>query len=287
MTAISPSANCGVEHPTVTDRVSGLHTPVGRVLVIARFPVKSLAGERLRQVPVTDRGIAGDRWWAAYTADGGIASGKTTRRFRRVEGLFACRAHLPGPDPAADRVDAVPSILFPDGTELRADAPAASDQLSALAGRELALRPQASIRHHDESAVHLITTAAVRRLEHLVDGPVDPARFRANFELDVEGVGFPEDDWAGCHLTVGDSVELCLGPAMPRCVMVGNAQPHAGLNDDPQLLKTIGRHHGVTFGLQATVVRTGTVRCGDTATLIPPHDSVPLPVYPAPRPNPL
>lgn len=249
--------------PTVTDREPGLPKPVGRVVALARFPVKSLAGERLQQGSVTDRGIAGDRWWAAYTADGGIASGKTTRRFRRVDGLFACQARLPGPG-----AEAVPSILFPDGTELRADEPSASEQLSALAGRELVLRPQTSIRHHDESAIHLLTTAAVRRLEQLLGRPVDPARFRANLELDVEGIGFPEDHWAGCHLTIGDEVELCLGPAMPRCVMVGNAQPHAGLNYDPRLLKTIGQHHGVTFGQQATVVRTGTARCGDTATLI-------------------
>ncbi|MFB9320932.1 MOSC domain-containing protein [Cryptosporangium minutisporangium] len=240
---------------------------VGRVTAIARYPVKSLAGERLRQAPVTERGVAGDRWWAAYTADGGIASGKTTRRFRRVERLFALRARLPEPTTGDD---AVPRILFPDGDELRADAPAASARLSAVAGRDLVLRPQTSIRHHDESAVHLITTAAVRRLAQLRGEPVDPARFRANLELDVEGVGFPEDDWAGCHLVIGDDVELCLGPAMPRCVMVGNAQPHAGLGDDPRLLKTIGRHHGVTFGLQATVVRTGTACVGDTAMLIPP-----------------
>jgi uncharacterized protein YcbX len=161
-------------------------------------------------------------------------------------------------------------ILFPDGAELRADAAAASNLLSALAREDLVLRPESSIRHHDESAVHLVTTAAVRRLGELVGEPVDPARFRANFVVDVEGVGFPEDDWAGFHLKIGDAVELCLGPAMPRCVMVGNAQPHGGLSDDPWLLKTIGRHHGVTFGLQATVVRTGTVRCGDPVTLTPP-----------------
>ena len=66
-------------------------------------------------------------------------------------------------------------------------------------------------------------------------------RASANFVVDVEGVGFPEDDWAGCHLAIGSAVELC-----------------------------VGQHHGVTFGLQATVVRTGTVCRDDTVTLIAP-----------------
>jgi len=60
---------------------------VGTVARLMRFPVKSLAGEELDTVDVEERGLAGDRWWAVHTADGGIGSGKTTRRFRRGDGL--------------------------------------------------------------------------------------------------------------------------------------------------------------------------------------------------------
>jgi len=236
--------------------------PVGRVAALARYPVKSMAGERLTQAVFTDSGIAGDRGWAAYTTDGGIGSGKTTRRFRRVEGLLDLRARLA---PAAGRV---PLVTFPDGGEHRADDPAASRALSALLGQPLRLRPQTVVPHHDESPVHLITTAAIRQLEQLLGEPIDAARFRANIVLDVDGAGFVEDDWQGRHLLIGDDVELCLGPPMPRCVMVGMPQPCNGLAPDTRLLKLLGRVHQVRFGLQASVVRGGIVREGDQATLM-------------------
>jgi uncharacterized protein YcbX len=52
----------------------------GRVLEVTRYPVKSMGGESLRRARVGDRGVEGDRVWAVYTADGGIGSGKRTRR---------------------------------------------------------------------------------------------------------------------------------------------------------------------------------------------------------------
>jgi uncharacterized protein YcbX len=53
---------------------------VGTVAQLARYPVKSMAGERLGEATVEHRGLVGDRGWAVYTADGGIGSGKRTRR---------------------------------------------------------------------------------------------------------------------------------------------------------------------------------------------------------------
>lgn len=97
---------------------------------------------------------------------------------------------------------------------------------------------------------------------------VDAARFRANIVLEVDGAAFVEDAWQGRELALGDEVVLRLGAGMPRCLMVGMPQPHDGLPGDARLLKTLGRVHQVAFGLQAAVVRAGTVRHGDTATLI-------------------
>ncbi len=86
--------------------------------------------------------------------------------------------------------------------------------------------------------------------------------------VDVDGVGFVEDSWKGRELALGDEVVLRLGPAMPRCVMVGHEQPHEGLPEEGRLLKTLGRAHDVEFGLQAFVARGGTVRLGDVARLL-------------------
>ncbi len=112
---------------------------VGHVSLLARYPVKSMGGELLAAAEVASRGVVGDRSWAAYTADGGIGSGKTTRRFQRVDGLLAFRARIE---------DTVPVVEFPDGRTHRADDPAAGPLLSQAAGQPLELRPESTVAHH-------------------------------------------------------------------------------------------------------------------------------------------
>ena len=68
-----------------------------RLLEIRRYPIKSLLGERLVTVDVGDRGLAGDRLWAIRDGDGKLGSGKNTRRFRRMLGLFELRGHFAEP----------------------------------------------------------------------------------------------------------------------------------------------------------------------------------------------
>jgi uncharacterized protein YcbX len=207
-----------------------------------------------------------------YTADGRIGSGKTTRRFRRIDGLLASRARLdlprvPGP------AQVVPVVVLPDGREYSADDPQASHALSTILHQPVQLRTEAAVPHHDESPVHLITTSAVRQLERLLGETVNPARFRANLVLEAGGTRFVDDQWRERHLAIGAEVILCLGPGMPRCAMVGVAQPHESLDPDGRLLALLGQVHGLRFGRQASVARPGVVRQGDRAYLIPvPED---------------
>lgn len=225
---------------------------VGRVGALARFPVKSLGGEDLDRAQVEDRGLVGDRLWAVYTEDGGLGSGKTTRRFRRIDGLLELRAWLEE-EPAEK---AVPTIELPDGQCFRADDPDGFAALSDRLGRPLRLAVEDDVPHHDDSPLHLITTSGLRRLGELTGTAVSATPFRANVVVDVPGTGFVEDDWVGRELALGDEVVLRLGPLMPRCVMVGS-----------RLLKTLGQHHEVNFGLQAHVVRPGALAVGDAAVL--------------------
>jgi uncharacterized protein YcbX len=216
-----------------------------------------MAGEELAEAVVEPRGLVGDRRWAVYTADGGIGSGKTTRRFRRVNGLLGFQATFDG---------RVPLVESPSGERLSADHPGAAELLRTIVGQPLMLRPEGEVSHHDESPVHVISTAAVRRLGGLLGEPVDAARFRANVVLETDGVGYPEDRWAGRDLRLGPDVVLRLGAGMPRCVMVDLAQ--RGLDRDGRILKTLADEHDLTFGLQAAVLRGGTVRRGDAAVLL-------------------
>jgi hypothetical protein len=222
-----------------------------------RYPVKSTAGEELAEARLGGRGLEHDRLWAAYTADGGIASGKTTRRFRKVDGLLRWRSAL--------GAAGVPRLTAPDGAGTDAGTAAADEALTRSLGQPLALRREADVPHHDDSAVHLVTTAAIRAVERLTGAPFDPSRARANLLLDLPGDGFVEDDWLGAELAVGDGVVLRLDAPMVRCVMVD--APQAGVVVARQALQALGRAHEVVLGLQASVVRTGTVHVGDVATV--------------------
>ncbi|MBN6054267.1 hypothetical protein JYK22_20160, partial [Nonomuraea sp. RK-328] len=79
---------------------------------------------------------------------GGIGSGKTTRRFRRIDGQLTLRARLDETAAATSGDGEVPLMTLPDGREYRADDPAAGQTLSTLLGRPLRLRRQSSVRHH-------------------------------------------------------------------------------------------------------------------------------------------
>ena len=234
-------------------------TVVGRVGALSVFPVKSTAGESVRSARVTERGVVGDREWAVYTADGGIGSGKTSRRFRKIEGLLAWRSAAPS-DP-----DAVPSVHAPDGQVYRVDDPAASLALSEAFGQALELRREGDVPHHDDCPVHLVTTSSLREVERVVGAPVAARRSRANIVLETDGDGFVEDAWEGADLVIGEVV-LRLGPGMPRCVMVD--MPQAGVRADPPVLKALGSAHDVLLGLQASVLRPGTISLGDEARVV-------------------
>ncbi|MCQ1985786.1 MOSC domain-containing protein [Arthrobacter sp. zg-Y844] len=233
-------------------------TPVGSVQALYRYPVKSTAGQALRASTVTDRGLQHDRRWAVYTYDGGIASGKRTRRFRPVPGLMQWSSSIEDSETA-------PLLLSPEGRQYRVDDPAASRALSAAFGRELTLRPETAVRHHDETPLHLVTTSSLAALEVLA-GAVDERRFRANIVIDTGSrPAFCEDGWVGAELVLGGEVILRLGEGMPRCVMIDQAQ--AGVPAERKALKLLGAHHSAEFGLQAYAVQTGKLRVGDVVTL--------------------
>jgi hypothetical protein len=238
-------------------RITSRSERIGTVRLLARYPVKSMQGESLTEATVGPRGIAGDRSWAVYTADGGIGSGKTTRRFRRVDGLLMFTSWID---------QAGPVVEFPDGSRHRVDDPTTARRLSEALGEQLELRTESSVPHHDECPVHLVTTAAVSRLEHLRGESIDMRRFRANMVLDVQGSTFAEDAWEGRKLIVGEDVILQLGDGMPRCVMVG--LPQTDLGRDRRLPELIARYHYNELGLQADVLRGGTIYQGDVVRLM-------------------
>lgn len=109
---------------------------VGSVSTLWRFPVKSMRGEQLEEVEVTDRGLVGDRAYALIEADTGkVVSAKSVKRFPR---LLACRAtFLEKPQPG--RTAPPVQIDLPDGTSITSDSAQSDGALSQYFRQNLRL----------------------------------------------------------------------------------------------------------------------------------------------------
>ena len=121
---------------------------VGRVAEIWRYPVKSMAGERLAEAEVDPGGIPGDRGWAVRDeVRGGVRGAK------KIAGLMRCAARYLEP-PTRESVGA-PEITLPDGLRLRADAPDAAARVSAAVEAQVTLwplRPADDLDHYRRGA---------------------------------------------------------------------------------------------------------------------------------------
>jgi hypothetical protein len=107
------------------------------VAALFRYPVKSMGGERVDRVELTERGVAGDRSHAVVDrSDGRVVTGKHPRKWGRILELSA--AYVDG-DPTAPL-----TVTFPDGAEVRGDAPSLDGRLSAFLGAEVTLTSSAT-----------------------------------------------------------------------------------------------------------------------------------------------
>lgn len=233
-----------------------------------RYPVKSMLGERGERFWLDQRGVVGDRLYAVRDGAGKFGSGKTTRRFRRIDGLFRFHAAYDGDTPL---------VTFPDGATLRADDPTIHAALSAQLGLPVTLSREADISHFDDGPLHLLTTASLRTLGALgaswlagsgdrADARLDGRRFRPNILIETEEDGFPEEGWLGREIAVGPVVRLRVVRRTDRCVMVSMSQDD--LPADPRILRAIARVNSACLGVFAEVVTPGPVRVGDRITLL-------------------
>ena len=228
------------------------------VASLTRYPVKSVVGEDLDSVAVDERGVVGDRLWAVRDPDGKLGSGKSSTRFRKMDGLLALSASYDGPTPV---------VTFPDGSAVRGDDPAIHERLSRHVGRDVRLAREDDVPHFDEADVHLVTTSSLARIAERHGGVVDRRRARANVLVDNgTEAGFDEDDWVGRLVRIG-SAELRILRPMVRCVMV--TMPQIGLPEERGLLARIGEVNETNLGLVAEVVRPGTVSVGDAVVSEP------------------
>lgn len=109
---------------------------VGSISRLWRFPVKSMAGERVNESECTARGLVGDRAYALIDAEAGkVVSAKSVRLFPEVLNCRASFLEQPRSDSEAPPV----RIDLPDGVSVTSDSTDADDVLSAFFGRAVRL----------------------------------------------------------------------------------------------------------------------------------------------------
>ncbi|HEV7472531.1 MAG TPA: MOSC domain-containing protein [Pyrinomonadaceae bacterium] len=134
---------------------------IGTVQQIWRYPVKSMAGERLRECEVGSLGLLGDRGWAIR--DELKSEVKTGTR---IPLLMQCASEY-REEPRDANIPHV-SIRFPDGSSVGSDDPEVNARLSAVLGRSVKLWPRqpASDKEH-----YRRTSTAARVIGRLSDIP--------------------------------------------------------------------------------------------------------------------
>ena len=202
-----------------------------------RFPVKSLAGERLDDADVGDRGVPGDRLvWVC-----GPEGVRTARRHHRLLGLRG--------------------TLGPDGEPLVNGHPWQSPRALALvrgaAGDDAWLERADEEDRFDILPLLVATDGAIAAFGR------DGRRLRPN--IVIGGVrGLQEFGWAGHVLTIGD-VRIHLHSRRGRCPMT-TVDPDT-LEVDPEVLRDIVRRFNGRLALNAAVVASGRVEMGAEAVV--------------------
>jgi uncharacterized protein YcbX len=236
---------------------------LGHIRAIYRYPVKSMAGERLDSATIGWHGVDGDRRFAfRRLADRGAFPWLTASRLPELL--------LYEPIGRQDTTgEPLPThIRTPDGREYRLTDEALRQEIATRhrAGVELM-----QLRHgiFDEAAVSVITLETIRSIAREAGLDADVRRFRPNLVIDTQGAQpFEEDRWVGKILEFGSEGT---GPAISvtmqdeRCVML-NLDPDTA-EANAEVMKTVIRLNENHAGVYGTVVRTGEVHVGQVVGL--------------------
>ncbi|HVC77379.1 MAG TPA: MOSC domain-containing protein [Candidatus Micrarchaeaceae archaeon] len=219
---------------------------VGAVAEIWRYPVKSMAGERLDSVSLAETGLEADRRWALV--DG--AANRAGKLFTATEDkhLMTYRAQMNGHGV---------EVVTPGGEVRRLDAELVS-RIASDTGRPLSLRDRAGA-NFDDSPVLIVNLPTVAAFSLEAHTTVDHRRFRANFYID----GFEPDEevrWLGRRIRVG-AAQLEVVKRCERCVVITHDPDTTATT--PALLRVLTRTSETCMGIYCRVLRPGVVGEGD------------------------
>jgi uncharacterized protein YcbX len=209
-----------------------------RVEELWRFPVKSMAGERIERIQVTRLGFPEDRRILVLGANGHVITSRTHHRLLGLKGTL-------GQDGKA-RISGYP-WHSPEALALTREAVGEPVQLIEYEGA----------KRFDILPLLVATDGAIAEFGH------DSRRLRPN--IVVSGVeGLAERTWPGKVLAIGEA-RIGVRDLRSRCVMT-TYDPDT-LQQNNNVLKEIVRKFYGTLALNCFVIKEGEIKVGDTVTL--------------------
>lgn len=210
-----------------------------RIAELWRYPVKSMAGERLEAVALTPDGVAGDRVVHVRSAAGRVVTSRTR------PALLGHRATL-GED-GEPLVDGRP---WP--------APSVADDVRRAAGDGARLVRDDSLDRFDRLPLLVATDGAIAAFGR------DGRRLRPNVVIGgVEGLA--ERGWEGLRLRLGPAL-IAARQLRQRCVMT-TFDPDTRAQD-VGVLRDIVERFGGCLALDCEVLEPGPLRVGDPVELL-------------------
>ena len=207
------------------------------VAALWRYPIKTLAGERLETAELTTDGIPGDRVVLVRGPEGI----RTSRRFHRLLGLHATLDQAGKP--------LVNNMAWTDRNVL--------DLVREAAGDDAWLAPAGAEEGFDVLPLLVATDGAVDAFGR------DVRRLRPN--ILIAGVdSLDEVRWPGASLRIGKA-EIRLDSLRQRCPMT-TVDPDT-LERDRNVLRDIMQRFDGRIALNADVTRPGTISIGDEVLL--------------------
>jgi len=209
-----------------------------RLAEIWRFPVKTMAGERLERVEVGALGIAGDRVVHVARGDGRVVTSRSHPRFLAMRGTLG--------DDGEPRVDGRPWASAEIAARVR-----------DVAGPDAKLVRSGGAERFDVLPLLVATDGAIAAFGH------DGRRLRPNLVIaDVEGLA--ERDWPGACLRVGAAL-IGVASLRLRCIMT-SYDPDTQVQDK-EITRSIYRRFEGRLALDCFVIEGGTIAVGDPVTI--------------------
>ena len=266
---------------------------IGSVASLFRYPVKSMAGEQIKETVITKKGLLGDRSYALIdSATKKVVSAKNPRKWKNIFMYYAKYINEPSENniteveitfpnkstiqSTQDDINQVLSLAFDSKLQLTSIVPKKVQLEECFADIE-EIKQHGSITDanmangtfFDLGTIHILTTSTIKKLEKLYsDGNFHINRFRPNIVIDLnsEIIGFIENDWVGKNISIGKEVILKIKEPCPRCVMTTLEQDN--LPKDINILKTIIKNNKGNLGIYADVIQGGTIKDDDLIRII-------------------